>query len=53
MTRIVGDRSLDDALGKLNVIASSGLFRIEVKDGGDELNLTGWFLRVIVKEICN
>jgi hypothetical protein len=40
--RIVGDQSLDDALNKVGVSASSSLFRIDIEDGGEELNHTGW-----------
>jgi hypothetical protein len=41
---IVGDRSLDDALYELGVSESSSLLRIEVEDGGIELELefAGW-----------
>jgi hypothetical protein len=42
LKRIVGDRSLDEVLNELGVNVSSTLLRIEVEDGGVELNLAGW-----------
>jgi hypothetical protein len=39
---IVGDRSLDDALYEFGVSESSSLLRIEVEDGGIELEFAGW-----------
>jgi hypothetical protein len=42
LTRIIGDRSLDDALNGFGVNVSSTLLRIEVEVGGKELNLSGW-----------
>jgi hypothetical protein len=42
LKRIVGDRSLYDALDELGVSGGSGLFRIEVEDGGAELKVGGW-----------
>jgi hypothetical protein len=39
---IVGDRSLDDALYEFGVSESSSLLRIEVEDGGVELEFAGW-----------
>jgi hypothetical protein len=42
LKRIVADRSLDDALNEIGVNVSSTLLRIEVEDGGVELNLPGW-----------
>jgi hypothetical protein len=41
LKRIVGHRSLDATLNKLAASGSSHLFRIEVDDGGMELNLPG------------
>jgi hypothetical protein len=38
---LIDDRSLDDALDKFGVAASSGLFRIEVEDGEGELEFSG------------
>jgi hypothetical protein len=42
LKRVVGDRSVEDALNKLGVIASWSRVRIEVEDGGEELNHPGW-----------
>jgi hypothetical protein len=42
LRRIVGDLSLDEVLNELGVSGRSGLFRIEVEDGGEELNFPGW-----------
>jgi hypothetical protein len=42
LRKVVADRSLDDALEEFGVTGCSGLFRIEVGDGGLELNLPGW-----------
>jgi hypothetical protein len=42
VNRIISDQSLDDALNRVGVSFSSGLFRIEVEDGGDELTFPGW-----------
>jgi hypothetical protein len=42
LKRILGDGSLDDALEEFGVSEGSGLFRLEVDDGGAELNLPGW-----------
>jgi hypothetical protein len=42
LKRIVGDRSLDDAPDELGVSGGSSLFRIEVEDGGAELEFPGW-----------
>jgi hypothetical protein len=42
LTRVLGDRSLDDALKEFEVRASSSLFRIDVEDGGVQLEFAGW-----------
>jgi hypothetical protein len=42
LTRIVGDRLLDDALIALGVSVNSSLLRIQIEVGGNELNLPGW-----------
>jgi hypothetical protein len=42
LARIIGNRSLDDALDEFGVSASSSLFRIEVGDGGMRLKFPGW-----------
>jgi hypothetical protein len=42
LKRVVHDRSMDDALYELGVSTSSGLFEIEVEDGGVELQFPGW-----------
>jgi hypothetical protein len=43
LKRVVGDRLLDDALDEFGVAGSSGLFRIEVEDGGGaKLKFPGW-----------
>jgi hypothetical protein len=42
LKKVIGDRSLDDALGQCGVSADSSLFRIEVDDGGVELQIPGW-----------
>jgi hypothetical protein len=44
LKRVVGYRSLDEALDEFGVSASSSLFRIDVEDGGVELNIAGWVL---------
>jgi hypothetical protein len=41
---VVGHRSLDDALYETGVNWGSSLFRIEVEDGGVELNFSGLIL---------
>jgi hypothetical protein len=42
LKKVVGDRSLEDALEEFGVIAGSTLFRIDVEDGGVELEFPGW-----------
>jgi hypothetical protein len=42
LKRVVGDRSLDDALEEFDVSTHSSLFRIEVGGGGVELKFPGW-----------
>jgi hypothetical protein len=42
LKRVLGDRSLDDGLEGIGVTINSGLFRIEVEDGGMELEFPGW-----------
>jgi hypothetical protein len=44
LKRVVGDRSLDEALDEFDVSLSSSLFRIDVEDVGVELNTAGWVL---------
>jgi hypothetical protein len=43
--RIVGGGSLEDGLNRVGVSGSSGLFRIEGYEGGEELNHPGWVSR--------
>jgi hypothetical protein len=40
LKRVVGDRSLDDALEEFGL--SSGVIKIEVEDGGVEVKFPGW-----------
>jgi hypothetical protein len=42
LKRMIGDRSLDDALDEFGVSATSTLFRIDVEGGGVDLQLPGW-----------
>jgi hypothetical protein len=42
LKRIVGGRSLDDALEEIGVRESSSLFRIDIDDVGVELEFPGW-----------
>jgi hypothetical protein len=44
LQRVIGDRSLDDALPEFGMIMRSSLFQIDVEDGGVELELDfpGW-----------
>jgi hypothetical protein len=42
LKRIVGDRSLDDALEEFGVSVRSSLFRIDVGDEGVEMQFAGW-----------
>jgi hypothetical protein len=42
LKRSIANRSLDEALDEFGVSATSSLFRIEIEDGGVELNLSGW-----------
>jgi hypothetical protein len=41
LTRIVGCQSLDHRRDKFRVSTSSGLFRIDIDDGGVELKFSG------------
>jgi hypothetical protein len=42
LKRVIGYRSLDDALYEFGVIASSSLFGIDIEDGGVELEFPEW-----------
>jgi hypothetical protein len=42
LKRVVGRRSLDDALDELGVSGNSSLFKIEIDDGGVDLKFAGW-----------
>jgi hypothetical protein len=42
LKKIVRDLSLDNVLDRLGVSGSSGVFRIEVSEGGEELDFPGW-----------
>jgi hypothetical protein len=44
LKRVVGDRSLDEALDEFGVSGHSSLFKIDVEDRGGELNIVGWVL---------
>jgi hypothetical protein len=51
LQRIIGDRSLEDALHEFRVAPGSSFFRIEVEDRGMELEFPGDLQLALVRDI--